>query len=203
MKKNRILLEIVVLIGTVIPFIIVYLLRGKLPFIKFDKYLKSTLIAILLTYFYPLYIYQKNVSHSFTTKINLWFRLSWLLLSIAFGGVFLVHSLLPEVNIIEKLFFVLIGILFVIDGNYRGLITKNSGVYMGMVVDSITDEELYKIAQRKIGRFTFCLGLLMAILPFLIVNESLFFNLYIATNLTFIIGICWIVYKINNQAINQ
>lgn len=90
-----------------------------------------------------------------------------------------------------------------IDGNYRGLITKNSGVYMGFVVDSITDEGLYKIAQQKIGRFAFWLGFVMAISPFLLTDENIFFSFYLTANLIFIVGICWIVYKSNKQATNQ
>ena len=202
MKKNRFFLELAILIGTIIPFIVTYFLKGKVPFIEFDKYLKGTLIAISLCYFYPLYIYQKNIHRSFSTKINLWFRLSWLLLSIAFGSIFLIYSLSPTLSVIDKLFFVLIGIVFIIDGNYRGLITKNSGVYMGFVVNSITDEGLYKIAQQKIGRFTFWLGFVMAISPFLLTDENIFFSFYLTVNLIFIVGICWIVYKGNKQAIN-
>lgn len=202
MKKNRFLLEFTILIGTIIPFIIVYFLKGKAPFVEFDRYLKGSLIAILFNYLYPLYIYQKNVTRSFATKINLEFRFSWLLLSIAFGVIFLIQVVIPTLNLTLRLFLILIGIMFMVEGNYRGLITKNSGIYMG-IVDSILDEELYKKTQRKIGRFEFWLGTVIAILPIMITDENNFIYFFTATNLIFIIGICWIVYKSNKQAINQ
>jgi hypothetical protein len=205
MKKNRILLEILILIGTIIPFVIVYFLKGKAPFIEFDRYLKGVLIIIPFLYFYPLYIYQKNNKLSFSTKINLWFRLSWLLLSIAFGGVFLFHTLFPTLNLSYKIFFVLLGVMSMIQGNYRVLITKNSGVYMGIIVDSITDKNIYKKVQRKMGLLEFWLGAAMAILCFVIPNiEENFMYLVVSISFIILFGQIWIKNsESNKQAINQ
>jgi hypothetical protein len=77
MKKNRTLLEVAILIGTSIPFIIVYFLKGKAPFIEFDKYLLGVLIMLSFSYFYPLYIYQKNLNRLSDYKTNHRFRLVW------------------------------------------------------------------------------------------------------------------------------
>lgn len=204
MKKNRFLLEIAIIIGTLIPFVIVYFLKGKTPFIEFDRYLMGVSIMLSVTYLYPLYIYQKNVNRSFSTKINLRFRLSWLLLSIAFGGVFLLHTLLPTLELTYKIFFVLLGVMSMIQGNYRVLFTKNSGVYSGVIIDSIIDENVYRKVQRKIGLLEFWSGVMVCILCFFIPNIEV--NLiYLVVPLTFIllIGIIWIKnLKSNKQANN-
>ena len=203
MKKNRILLEVIILIGTAFPLIIVYLLKEKAPFIEFDKYLQGSLLSIIFLYFYPLYIYQKNVTRSFSNKINLSFRLSWLLLSIAFGGVFLLHALFPTITFTQKLFLILFGVMFIVEGNYRGLITKNSGIYMG-IVDSISDEIIYKKTQRKIGLLQFWLGFTMATFFLLVPKiEDNFIYFIIVFNMILIFVISCIIYKGNKQANNQ
>lgn len=203
MKEKRILLEMSILAGTVSPFIIVYLLQGEGAFIEFDRYLKGSLIGVIFSYFYPLFIYQKNVNRSFNTKINFGFRLSWLFLSIAFGGFFLIHIIFPTFIFTQKLFLILLGVMFMIEGNYRGLITKNSGIYMG-IFNTISDEEIYKKTQRRIGHLEFWLGIMMAIF-FLFVPkiEDDFIYFIVVFNMVLILGISWIVYKGNKQANNQ
>lgn len=204
MKKNRFLLEIAIIIGTLIPFVIVYFLKGKTPFIEFDRYLMGVLIMLSVTYFYPLYIYQKNANRSFSTKINLRFRLSWLLLSIAFGGVFLLHTLLPTLELTYKIFFVLLGVMSMIQGNYRVLFTKNSGVYSGLIINSIIDENVYRKVQRKIGLLEFWSGVMVCILCFFIPNiEVNLIYLVVPLNFILLIGIIWIKnLKSNKQANN-
>lgn len=188
MKKNRFLLEFTILIGTVIPFIIVYLLKGKAPFIEFDRYLKGTLIFIIAAYFYPLYVYQKNINRLSNSKANYRYRVAWFIISLSFSGLYLFEetlSLSPDNYF--KYFFILTGIFYMIDGNYQILVPK-------MGFNSFNDDEIvYRKMQRNSGRIEFFIGLVLVISCLIVPKSRVnIFDVYVTLNFIFLIGVAWV-----------
>ena len=185
MKKNRILLEVLILGGTIIPFIILYLIKGKAPFIEFDDHLKGTFLAVLFTYFYPLFIYQKNINRLPDNKSNKRFRIVWFIVNISFSVLYVSGQMLSLTSEnYDKYFYILLGIFYMVDGNYQILLPK-------MGFNSFThDEKVYKKVQRNLGRIEFFIGLVLVILCFVVPKNEV--NLFITLNLILITGVIWI-----------
>lgn len=188
MKKNRFLLEFTILIGTIIPFIIVYFLKGKAPFIELDRYLKGTLMFIIGAYFYPLYVYQKNINRLSNSKVNYSYRIAWFLVGLSFGGLYLFGKTLPlSPDSYFKYFFILTGIFYMIDGNYQILVPK-------MGFNSFSDDEVvYRKVQRNSGRIEFFTGLVLVISCLIVPKSRVnIFDVYITLNFIFFIGVAWV-----------
>jgi hypothetical protein len=188
MKKNRILLEIAILVGTISPFIILYLLKGKTLFIEFDKYLQVTLMYIVFAYFYPLYIYQKNINSSLNIKSNYRFRIAWFFVSLSFGCLYLFGKVFSFTSdSYFKYHFILMGIWYMIGGNYHILVLKAG------FNNFMNDENVLRKIQRNVGRFEFFIGLVLIIFCFFIPNSKVnLFDVFSTLNFIFLIGIAWI-----------
>lgn len=140
------------------------------------------------SYFYPLYIYQKNLNRLSDYKTNHRFRLVWFFLSLSFGGLYLIgqtFSFTPDSYF--KYFFILTGIVYMIDGNYQILVPK-------MGFNNFThNETVYRKIQRNVGRIEFLIGLILIISCFVLPkSEVTLFDLYTTLNFIFLIGVAWI-----------